>query len=100
MLQVLHYFSDVKYKNEAVLAEAFRLTVASLLHDKEPPVKVRRRKELYSVLRASTFCHKGGGCDRSSDDAVKQGGECSQVSRAPDQGDHLGAAEDHQGDRE
>merc|ERR1719460_2036146 len=36
----LHYFSDVKYKNEAVLAEAFRLTVASLLHDKEPPVKV------------------------------------------------------------
>jgi len=37
---VLHYFSDVKYKNEAVLAEAFRLTVASLLHDKEPPVKV------------------------------------------------------------
>ena len=38
--QVLHYFSDVKYKNEAVLAEAFRLTVASLLHDKEPPVKV------------------------------------------------------------
>merc|ERR1719460_25496 len=37
---VLHYFSDVKYQNEAVLAEAFRLTVASLLHDKEPPVKV------------------------------------------------------------
>jgi hypothetical protein len=37
---VLHYFSDVKYKNEAVLAEAFRLTVNSLLHDKEPPVKV------------------------------------------------------------
>ena len=44
MLQVLHYFSDVKYKNEAVLAEAFRLTVASLLHDKEPPVKVRRKR--------------------------------------------------------
>ena len=40
LLKVLHYFSDVKYKNEAVLAEAFRLTVASLLHDKEPPVKV------------------------------------------------------------
>ena len=37
---MLHYFSDVKYKNEAVHAEAFRLTVASLLHDKEPPVKV------------------------------------------------------------
>ena len=30
---VIHYFSDVKYKNETVLAEAFRLTVASLLHD-------------------------------------------------------------------
>jgi len=37
---VLHYFSDVKYKNEEVLREAFRLTVNSLLHDKEPPVKV------------------------------------------------------------
>eukprot|EP00088_Acartia_fossae_P059408 TRINITY_DN7049_c0_g1_i5.p1 TRINITY_DN7049_c0_g1~~TRINITY_DN7049_c0_g1_i5.p1 ORF type:complete len:1055 (-),score=320.46 TRINITY_DN7049_c0_g1_i5:228-3392(-) len=37
---VLHYFSDVKYKNEDVLREAFRLTVNSLLHDKEPPVKV------------------------------------------------------------
>jgi len=37
---VLHYFSDVKYQNEAVLAEAFRLTVQSLLQDKEPPVKV------------------------------------------------------------
>ena len=39
---MLHYFSDVKYKNEAVLAEAFRLTVNSLLHDKEPPVKVQQ----------------------------------------------------------
>ena len=37
---VLHYFSDVKYQNEAVLAEAFRLTINSLLHDKESPVKV------------------------------------------------------------
>merc|ERR1719348_2542871 len=37
---VLHYFSDVKYQNEQVLAEAFRLTINSLLHDKEPPVKV------------------------------------------------------------
>jgi len=37
---VLHYFSDVKYHNEQVLGEAFRLTVNSLLHDKEPPVKV------------------------------------------------------------
>jgi len=37
---VLHYFSDVKYNNEGVLREAFRLTVNCLLHDKEPPVKV------------------------------------------------------------
>jgi len=37
---VLHYFSDVKYQNEQVLAEAFRLTTNSLLNDKEPPVKV------------------------------------------------------------
>lgn len=50
MLQVLHYFSDVKYKNEAVLAEAFRLTVASLLHDKEPPVKVSEIIEMYQMF--------------------------------------------------
>jgi len=37
---VLHYFSDVKYNNEDVLREAFRLTVHCLLHDREPPVKV------------------------------------------------------------
>ncbi|XP_023343856.1 importin-7 isoform X3 [Eurytemora carolleeae] len=37
---VLHYFSDVKYNNETVLREAFRLTVHCLLHDSEAPVKV------------------------------------------------------------
>merc|ERR1711971_800400 len=39
-----------KYKNEAVLAEAFRLTVASLLHDKEPPVKVEAAIALQMML--------------------------------------------------
>ena len=61
MLQVLHYFSDVKYKNEAVLAEAFRLTVASLLHDKEPPVKVRRRKNstvIFSFARINLLSQR------------------------------------------
>jgi hypothetical protein len=37
---VLHYFSDVKYNNDDVLREAFRLTVHCLLHDGEAPVKV------------------------------------------------------------
>jgi hypothetical protein len=52
---VLHYFSDVKYKNEQVLAEAFRLTVNSLLHDKEPPVKVSQI-ELLTVGKGSSVC--------------------------------------------
>ena len=47
---MLHYFSDVKYKNEQVLAEAFRLTVNSLLNDKEPPVKVEAAIALQMML--------------------------------------------------
>lgn len=47
---VLHYFSDVKYKNDAVLAEAFRLTIESLLHDKEAPVKVEAAIALQMML--------------------------------------------------
>jgi len=47
---VLHYFSDVKYQNDAVLAEAFRLTVESLLHDKEVPVKVEAAIALQMML--------------------------------------------------
>ena len=43
---MLHYFSDVKYRHEPVLAEAFRLTVNSLLTDREPPVKVRKMAKL------------------------------------------------------
>jgi len=47
---VLHYFSDVKYQNEQVLAEAFRLTIHCLLHDKEPPVKVESAIALQMML--------------------------------------------------
>jgi len=47
---VLHYFSDVKYRNEPVLQEAFRLTVNSLLTDKEPPVKVEAAIALQMML--------------------------------------------------
>jgi hypothetical protein len=59
---VLHYFSDVKYKNEAVLAEAFRLTVNSLLHDKEPPVKVIYTKidVKLPLLKCKTLPQFGG----------------------------------------
>jgi hypothetical protein len=37
---VFHYFAEDQYKDQNVLAEALRLTVASLLRDHEPPVKV------------------------------------------------------------
>jgi hypothetical protein len=61
---VLHYFSDVKYKNEAVLAEAFRLTVNSLLHDKEPPVKVIYIEKDVRLGKTSPQCCGSGSVSR------------------------------------
>eukprot|EP00095_Tigriopus_kingsejongensis_P004972 maker-scaffold96_size378025-snap-gene-2.39 protein:Tk04972 transcript:maker-scaffold96_size378025-snap-gene-2.39-mRNA-1 annotation:"Importin-7" len=47
---MLHYFSDIRYKNPAVLGEAFRLTIYSLLNDKDIPVKVEAAIALQMML--------------------------------------------------
>ncbi|XP_040569729.1 importin-7 [Lepeophtheirus salmonis] len=47
---MLHYLSDVKYNNSDILAEAIRLTIVSLLEDKEVPVKVEAAIALKNIL--------------------------------------------------
>lgn len=47
---MLHYFADIRFKNKAVLAEAFRLTIHSLLNDKDIPVKVEAAIALQMML--------------------------------------------------
>lgn len=55
---VLHYFSEFSFKQEAVLAEAMRLTVAALLQDKELPVKVEAAVALQSLLNYQERSHR------------------------------------------
>jgi hypothetical protein len=47
---VLHYFSEIKIKNQQVLGEIMRLTSAALLTDKELPVKVEAAVALQMYL--------------------------------------------------
>jgi hypothetical protein len=47
---VLHYFSEIKFKQEAVLAEAIRLTTNALLTDQDLPVKVEAAIALQMLL--------------------------------------------------
>lgn len=47
---MLHYFADVKYKNQNILIESFNLTIKSLLHDAEAPVKVEAAIALQMML--------------------------------------------------
>ena len=47
---VLQYYCEVNYKEEAALAEAFRLTVDRLLQDKDPPVKVEAAIAIQMLL--------------------------------------------------
>lgn len=49
---MLHYFAEVKYKNTAVLGEAFRLAINSLLNDKEAPVKVEAAIAVQMMLNS------------------------------------------------
>lgn len=55
---VLHYFSEFSFKQEAVLAEAVRLTVTALLQDKELPVKVEAAVALQSLINYQERSHK------------------------------------------
>lgn len=55
---VLHYFCNVKFKEETVLAEAINLTQRALLTDSELPVKVISNfdhNHAYLVHLASQF---------------------------------------------
>jgi len=47
---VLHYFSEIKFKQEQILAEAVCLTVNALLTDQELPVKVEAAIALQMLL--------------------------------------------------
>ena len=49
---MLHYFAEVQYKNQAVLGEAFRLAINSLLTDKEAPVKVEAAIAVQMMLNS------------------------------------------------
>ncbi|XP_017783558.1 PREDICTED: importin-7 [Nicrophorus vespilloides] len=55
---VLHYFADAPFKQEEILVEAARLTVASLLQDKELPVKVEAAIALQSMINYQERAHK------------------------------------------
>jgi len=56
---MLHYFADVKYRNDNVLGEAFRCTITSLLDDKEVPVKVEAAIALQMMLTSQGEKAKG-----------------------------------------
>lgn len=47
---MLHYFSEIKFKDEAVLVKATSLTVNALLHDRDIPVKVEASIALQMLL--------------------------------------------------
>ncbi|XP_067012437.2 importin-7 [Anabrus simplex] len=55
---VLHYFSEIKFKEEAVLAEAVRLTTNALLTDGDLPVKVEAAIALQMLLNAQDKAQK------------------------------------------
>ncbi|PNF26978.1 Importin-7, partial [Cryptotermes secundus] len=55
---VLHYFSEIKFKEEAVLAEAVRLTTNALLTDQDLPVKVEAAIALQMLLNAQEKAQK------------------------------------------
>ncbi|XP_026473406.1 importin-7 [Ctenocephalides felis] len=55
---VLHYFSEIKFKQEDVLATAVNLTTNALLTDKELPVKVEAAIALQMILAAQSRAEK------------------------------------------
>ncbi|KAK7864998.1 hypothetical protein R5R35_000025 [Gryllus longicercus] len=55
---VLHYFSEIKFKQEAILAEAVRLTTNALLTDQDLPVKVEAAIALQMLLNAQEKAQK------------------------------------------
>ncbi|KAL0280330.1 UNVERIFIED_CONTAM: hypothetical protein PYX00_001656 [Menopon gallinae] len=55
---VLHYFSEIKFTEDAVLAEAVRLTSNALLEDRDVPVKVEAAIALQMLLNNQSRVRK------------------------------------------
>ncbi|XP_011502496.1 PREDICTED: importin-7 isoform X2 [Ceratosolen solmsi marchali] len=55
---VLHYFAEIKFKQENILIEAVRLTTNALLNDHDLPVKVEAAIALQSLLQSQDKVHK------------------------------------------
>ncbi|XP_038216767.1 importin-7 isoform X1 [Zerene cesonia] len=55
---VLHCFASVHFKNEALLAEAVRLSVNALLNDTDLPVKVEAAIAIQMLLTSQEKVHK------------------------------------------
>lgn len=55
---VLHYFSEIKFKQEQILIEAIRLTTKALLTDQDLPVKVEAAICLQTLLNAQDKAQK------------------------------------------
>ncbi|XP_012141645.1 importin-7 msk [Megachile rotundata] len=55
---VLHYFSEIKFKQEQILVEAVRLTTSALLTDQDLPVKVEAAIALQMLLSAQEKAQK------------------------------------------
>lgn len=55
---VLHYFSEIKFKQEAVLKEAIRLTTNALLADQDLPVKVEAAIALQMLITSQEKAQK------------------------------------------
>ena len=55
---VLHYFSEIKFKQEVILMEAMRLTINALLTDQDLPVKVEAAIALQMLLMAQDKSQK------------------------------------------
>ena len=54
----MHYFSEIKFKEDAVLAEASRLTINALLTDQDIPVKVEAAIALQMLLNSQDKIQK------------------------------------------
>lgn len=55
---VLHYFSEIKFKQDQILAEAVCFTVNALLTDHDLPVKVEAAIALQMLLTNQEKSHK------------------------------------------
>lgn len=55
---VLHCFARVHFNNEALLAEAVRLSIHALLHDTDLPVKVEAAVAIQMLLTSQEKVHK------------------------------------------